>query len=97
MKEFDERISGDEVFVAEEHRLREFALADITADRSNVFVQEFGDLAGCVEVKLESHLSPMNFLILYRVLSWGFEVLPLRMSAIAECDIFRNIAVCWRV
>ena len=43
------------------------------------------------------HCSPMNFLILYRVLSWGFEVLPLRISATAECDILRNTPICWRV
>ena len=165
MKEFYERILGDEILFAEEFCSWEFALVDITADSSDILVQKFSDFFYCVEVDFDGHLkrtpsifsrmnttlfddapdliggdinpasylddilddlvlspvmecdntyaeklaeflgsedvigfrshfSPMNFLILYRVLSWGFDVLPLRISATAECDIFRYMAIC---
>lgn len=97
MKKFYERILGDKIAFPEEYRTGELAFMNVSADRGNIFMKEFGDLPGGVEVDFGSHFSPMNFLILYRVLSWGFGVLPLRISAIAECDILRNIAIRWRV
>lgn len=60
-------------------------------------VEEFGRLGRGEELPLEVHWSPMNFFILYRVLGCGFEVLPLRIPAIAEWDILRNTAIWWRV
>jgi len=55
MKKIDERILGDEVFLAEKYRPREFALVDVTADRGDVLVKEFSDLAGCMEVEVDGH------------------------------------------
>ena len=97
MKEIDEARFRDEVFLAEEYRPGEFTIIDVAADRGDVLVKEFSDLAGCMEVKVDGHCSPMSFLILYKVLSWGFGVLPFRILATAECDILRNIATCWSV
>lgn len=64
MKKIDERILGNEVFVAEEHRLWEFAHMDVATDSGDVLVKEFGDLLDRIEVEVDSHFSPMNFLIL---------------------------------
>lgn len=63
----------------------------------DVYPEELGCLARGEELPLEVHWSPMNFLILYRVLGCGLEVLPLRISATAEWDILRNTAIWWRV
>ena len=97
MKEFDKRIPGDEVILSKKFCLGKFTIMDVATNRNDVFVQNFGDLFDSIEGEIEAHCSPMNFLILYNVLSWGFEVLPLRISATAECDILRNTPTCWRV
>ena len=69
MKEIDKRILGNEIFLPKEDRPGEFTLVDVSADRGDVLVEEFRDLAGCMEVEVDGHSSPMSFLILYRVLS----------------------------
>jgi len=43
------------------------------------------------------HSSPMNFLILCRVLLCGFETLQLSRRSTCDTDIFSNVAVCCRV
>ena len=58
MKEIDERILGNEVFIAEKYRVREFAFVDIATDRGDILMQEFGYLASGVEVEVDSHSSP---------------------------------------
>lgn len=64
MKEINERILGDEVFVAEEYRLREFALMDVATDGGDVLVEESGYFFNRVEVEVEGHSSPKSLLIL---------------------------------
>lgn len=71
VKKINERILGDEVFIAEEYRVREFALADVAADRGDVLVEEFGYFFNRVEAELEGHCFPMSSRILYSVLEWG--------------------------
>ena len=63
MKEIDERIFRDQVLFAEKHSPWEFALADITADGSDILVKEFGYFFNRVEAELEGHCSPINFCI----------------------------------
>jgi len=97
MKEFDKRIPGDEVILSKKFCIGKFTIMDIATNGDNIFVQDFGDLFDGIEGELDGHFSPMSFLILYRVLPWGFKVLPLMISATAVWDILRNIATCWRV
>lgn len=97
MKKIEKRILGYQVFLAEKYRPGELALTDVTPDRGDVFVEKFGYFLDRVEAEIKGHCSPMNFLILYRVLPWGFKVLPLMISATAVWDILRNIATCWSV
>lgn len=97
MKEFDKRIFRNQILFAKEHRPGEAALVDITADGSDVLVEEFGYFFNRIEVEFEGHFFPINFLILNRVLSWGFRVFFLRISAMAETDILRIADNCWRV
>ena len=94
MKEFSKRFLGDEVILSKKFCLGKFTIMDIATNGDNVFMQNFGDLPDCIEGEIDSHFSPMNFLILYKVLPWGFSVLPLRISATAEWDILRNMATC---
>lgn len=97
IKEIYERIPRDEVILSKKFYLRKFSLMDVATNRNDVFVQNFCDLFDGIEGEIDSHFSPMNFLILYRVLPWGFSVLPLRISATAEWDILRNMPTCLSV
>ena len=64
MKEVDERILRNKIFLAEKNRPGEFAIIDVAADRGDVLMEEFGNLPGGVEIELGAHCSPMSFLIL---------------------------------
>lgn len=59
--------------------------------------EDICELSDGIKVLPGVHWSPINFLILYRVRGWGFNVFSLRMSATAECDILSHTAICWRV
>ena len=61
MKEFHKARFRNEILLAKKDRAKEFVFMDITADRSNVFLQNFGDLASCVELEVRSHLIPSCF------------------------------------
>ncbi len=56
IKEFYETGLRDKVFLAEEYRPWELILMYVPTDSSHVLVQNLGDLAGCVEVKVGGHL-----------------------------------------
>ena len=64
MKEIEEAGFRDEIFLPKKHSPREFILMYVSADRYDILMQKFSDLAGCVKVEVKAHFSPMSFLIL---------------------------------
>ena len=60
MKKIYERILGDKIAFPEENRTGEFAFMNVSADRGNIFMKEFGDLPGGVKVNFGSHCFLIN-------------------------------------
>ena len=67
MKEFYERIPGDEVILSKKFCLRKFALMDVATNRDDVFVQNFGDLFNSIESEIDGHSSPKILFNWFRV------------------------------
>ena len=67
MKEFHKRILGDEVFLAEEYRIGKFTPMNVATDRSNIFVEKFGNLTSSVEIKVGGHLIPSFCFICFSI------------------------------